>query len=149
MRTFIVGAGFNMDSVAEADTYQSDFGYPLVNDTLRLCFNFAALPDGKCNAGIPQRDRSPGAWARAKRCGYPHHSKNRNRNGSRRWLCLDREEAPRALAPGRKCWPETVSATDDRIDVLVCVYSNFSPQHVDVLIHRACLNPRRLVPNPF
>jgi hypothetical protein len=56
MTSFILGAGFNVDATAEAGPvfgeslyigrYQIDCGYPLVAETLRLCFNLDALPAG-------------------------------------------------------------------------------------------------------
>jgi hypothetical protein len=42
MPTFILGAGFNVDATAEGEC-----GYPLVVDTLRLCFGLDEIPDGK------------------------------------------------------------------------------------------------------
>lgn len=57
MPTFIFGAGFNADATAEAGPlfadsiyvgrYQIDCGYPLVGDTLRLCFGREEMPEGK------------------------------------------------------------------------------------------------------
>ncbi len=47
MPTFILGAGFNVDAAAEAGRQQSEYGYPLVGDTLRLCFDMAEVPAGK------------------------------------------------------------------------------------------------------
>lgn len=57
MPTFILGAGFNVDAVAEAGPifgeslylgrYQIKCGYPLVCDTIRLCFGLDAIPEGK------------------------------------------------------------------------------------------------------
>jgi hypothetical protein len=57
MTTFILGAGFNVDATAEVGPvfgeslyigrYQIDCGYPLVAETLRLCFNVDTLPTGK------------------------------------------------------------------------------------------------------
>lgn len=57
MPTFILGAGFNVDATAEAGPqfaehlykgrYQIDCGYPLVAETLRLCFSLDILPAGK------------------------------------------------------------------------------------------------------
>ena len=53
MPTFILGAGFNVDATAEArrlcdgQRYQIDCSYPLVGDTLRLCFGLDRIPDGK------------------------------------------------------------------------------------------------------
>lgn len=57
MPTFILGAGFNMDATAEAGPlfadslyvgrYRIDCNYPLVGDTLRLCFGLGRMPNGK------------------------------------------------------------------------------------------------------
>jgi hypothetical protein len=47
MVTFILGAGFNADAAAEAGRQQHDSGYPLVGDTLRLCFDLPEIPSGK------------------------------------------------------------------------------------------------------
>jgi hypothetical protein len=57
MPTFRLGAGFNVDATAEAgaifgesvygERYRIDCGYPLVGETLRLCFSLDMLPDGK------------------------------------------------------------------------------------------------------
>lgn len=57
MPTFILGAGFNADATGEAGPlfadsvyqgrYQIDCGYPLVGDTLRLCFGLERMPAGK------------------------------------------------------------------------------------------------------
>ena len=47
MPTFILGAGFNADAVGEAGCQQYDSGYPLVGDTLRLCFDLPGVPEGK------------------------------------------------------------------------------------------------------
>jgi hypothetical protein len=54
--TFILGAGFNVDATAEAGPifglslyigrYQIECGYPLVRDTLRLCFGLDVPPTG-------------------------------------------------------------------------------------------------------
>jgi hypothetical protein len=62
MQTFILGAGFNVDAQAEArpvfgdslyiGRYQIDCGYPLVTETLRLCFGLDALPAGKSIEGL-------------------------------------------------------------------------------------------------
>ena len=56
MPTFILGAGFNVDATAEAGPifgeslyigrYQIECGYPLVGDTLRMCFGLDVLPAG-------------------------------------------------------------------------------------------------------
>lgn len=45
MPTFILGAGFDADAAAEAGRQQHDFGYPLVGDTLRLCFDLPGIPE--------------------------------------------------------------------------------------------------------
>jgi hypothetical protein len=57
MPTFVLGAGFNADATGEAGPlfaeslydgrYQIDCGYPLVGDTIRLCFGLDRIPDGK------------------------------------------------------------------------------------------------------
>jgi hypothetical protein len=57
MPTFILGAGFNVDATAEAGPFYGkslyvgpfriNCAYPLVTDTLRVCFNLTALPTGK------------------------------------------------------------------------------------------------------
>ena len=47
MPTFIIGAGFNADAAAEAGLQQTDSGYPLVADTLHLCFGLPGIPAGK------------------------------------------------------------------------------------------------------
>ena len=47
MPTFILGAGFNADAAGEAGRQQPDSGYPLVADTLRLCFDLPGIPEGK------------------------------------------------------------------------------------------------------
>ena len=57
VQTFILGAGFNADAAREAGPlfadslhkgrYQIDCGYPLVGDTLRLCFGQNEIPPGK------------------------------------------------------------------------------------------------------
>ena len=47
MPTFILGAGFNADAAEEAGRQQHDSGYPLVGDTLRLCFDLPRIPAGK------------------------------------------------------------------------------------------------------
>jgi hypothetical protein len=47
MPTFILGAGFNTDAGGEAGRQQLDSGYPLVSDTLRLCFDLPRIPEGK------------------------------------------------------------------------------------------------------
>lgn len=57
MPTFLLGAGFNADATAEAgaifgesvygERYQIHCGYPLVGETLHLCFNLDTLPDGQ------------------------------------------------------------------------------------------------------
>src|ERR1035441_2288997 len=47
MPTFILGAGFNADAAEEAGRQQHDSGYPLVGDTLRLCFDLPEIPEGK------------------------------------------------------------------------------------------------------
>src|SRR5579871_1366751 len=56
MPTFILGAGFNVDATAEAgpivgesvygEHYRIDCGYPLVAETMRLCFGLDELPTG-------------------------------------------------------------------------------------------------------
>jgi hypothetical protein len=57
MPTFILGAGFNADAAGEAgplfadslygEHYAINCGYPMVGDTLRLCFGLETTPDGK------------------------------------------------------------------------------------------------------
>lgn len=57
MPTFVLGAGFNVDATAEAGPifgnslyaghYQIDCGYPMVVETLRLCFDLDAISAGK------------------------------------------------------------------------------------------------------
>lgn len=57
MPTFVLGAGFNVDASAEAEPvfgeslrvgrYQIECSYPLVAETLRLCFGLDVLPAGK------------------------------------------------------------------------------------------------------
>src|SRR5579864_8836789 len=57
MPTFVLGAGFNVDATAEAGPlfaeslyqgrYRIDCSYPLVGDTLRLCFGLDRILDGK------------------------------------------------------------------------------------------------------
>ena len=57
MPTFILGAGFNVDATAQAGPifgnslyigrYQVQCGYPLVSDTLRLCFGLDRIPAGR------------------------------------------------------------------------------------------------------
>jgi hypothetical protein len=57
MPTFLLGAGFNADATQEAEPlfadslhgehYVIDCSYPLVGDTLRLCFGLTKTPDGK------------------------------------------------------------------------------------------------------
>src|SRR5712664_1490307 len=57
MPTFILGAGFNVDAADEAGPifgeslyegrYQIDCGYPLVAETVRLCFDLTRIPVGK------------------------------------------------------------------------------------------------------
>jgi len=47
MPTFIIGAGFNADAAGEAGRQQPDSGYPLVGDTLRLCFDLPGIPEAK------------------------------------------------------------------------------------------------------
>jgi hypothetical protein len=57
MPTFILGAGFNADATQEAgplfadslygEHYVIDCGYPMVGDTLRLCFGLERTPEGK------------------------------------------------------------------------------------------------------
>ena len=57
MITFLLGAGFNADAADQAGAlygnsiylgrYQIDCGYPLVGDTLRMCFGLDRIPSGK------------------------------------------------------------------------------------------------------
>jgi hypothetical protein len=47
MPTFIIGAGFNANAAEEAGRQQLESGYPLVGDTLRLCFDLPEIPEGK------------------------------------------------------------------------------------------------------
>jgi hypothetical protein len=47
MPTFVLGAGFNADAAAEVGRQQSEYGYPLVGDTLRLCFDLPEVPAEK------------------------------------------------------------------------------------------------------
>jgi hypothetical protein len=64
MATFILGAGFNADAAAEAGCQQRDSGYPLVGDTLRLCFDLTEVPSGKSiedlfSKALERRDYGP------------------------------------------------------------------------------------------
>ena len=64
MPTFILGAGFNADAAEEAGRCQIDSGYPLVADTLRLCFDRPGIPDGKSiedlfSDALERRDYGP------------------------------------------------------------------------------------------
>lgn len=64
MPTFILGAGFNADAAGEAGRQQYDSGYPLVGDTLRLCFDLPAVPQGKSiedlfSDALGRRDHDP------------------------------------------------------------------------------------------
>jgi hypothetical protein len=64
MPTFILGAGFNADAAGEAGRQQHDSGYPLVGDTLRLCFDLPGIPEGKSiedlfSDALERRDYGP------------------------------------------------------------------------------------------
>lgn len=64
MPTFILGAGFNADAAREAGRQQTDSGYPLVADTLRLCFDLPGIPEGKSiedlfSDALQRRDYAP------------------------------------------------------------------------------------------
>ena len=64
MPTFILGAGFNADAAGEAGRQQQDSGYPLVGDTLRLCFDLPGIPEGKSiedlfSDALERRDYGP------------------------------------------------------------------------------------------
>ena len=64
MPTFILGAGFNADAAGEAGHQQLDHGYPLVGDTLRLCFDLSRIPEGKSiedlfSDALERRDYGP------------------------------------------------------------------------------------------
>ena len=74
MPTFILGAGFNADAAGEAgplfadslygEHYVIDCGYPMVGDTLRLCFGLERTPEGKSIEDLfadaeEQRDPDP------------------------------------------------------------------------------------------
>jgi hypothetical protein len=64
MATFILGAGFNVDAATEAGRQQHDSGYPLVGDTLRLCFDLPEVPSGKSiedlfSEALERRDYGP------------------------------------------------------------------------------------------
>jgi hypothetical protein len=47
LKLFLLGAGFNLDAVHEAGRYQSDCGYPVLADVLKLCFGLEELPAEK------------------------------------------------------------------------------------------------------
>jgi hypothetical protein len=49
MPTFVVGAGFNVDAVDEAEPVlgESLCGYPVIGETVRVCFKLARIPAGK------------------------------------------------------------------------------------------------------
>jgi hypothetical protein len=64
MPTFVLGAGFNADAAGEAGRQQLDSGYPLVSDTLRLCFDLPRIPEGKSiedlfSDALERRDYGP------------------------------------------------------------------------------------------
>src|ERR1017187_668452 len=74
MPSFILGAGFSADAAGEAgplfadslygEHYVIDCGYPMVGDTLRLCFGLERTPEGKSIEDLfadaeEQRDPDP------------------------------------------------------------------------------------------